>query len=289
MKKCPKCGTRNQITNMFCPTCGYSFIDEPEKQKPEPPPDAGKNRRKYTIVAVVVIVALGLTAGLVSFLVSREIEQGRLVTVETGVIWKCSECGKIYRKRVVTVEVPKSERDDYTVETVEGKCYLCEHGPEVALIDEVLRSLSGRVGSEGGEVEMDPAAALFIAENPGLFPARDSSQVEGIAMKEDPRRVLRDFEEFAGKPIHVRGNIVASEILTADDGTKMTYLQLVPVEDGRELEVEYFIVYPGISDLLKGDVADCYLLPVDQVRYGSGGENVDAVLTVGIFLSGGLP
>ncbi|MBU4174586.1 MAG: hypothetical protein KKE79_06055 [Actinobacteria bacterium] len=289
-KKCPDCGTRNQITNIFCPTCGYCFVAEPEKPR-EPSPLQSKKgeHRLFKAVTVSVIIVLGLITGLASYLISREIERSRMVLVETGIIWKCSECGKTYKERVATMEVPKTESGDYAVETVEGECYACKYGPEVGRYEELLESLSWPDTPLSSRVEMEPAAAEFIGEHPELFPARDAGLIRDIALEEDPRRLERDFKEFAGKPVHITGNVVASETLRAGDGTEMTYLRLLPVKDQREPGVEFLIVYTGVSGLLEGDVADCYLLPVDRVNYQPADGNVSAVLCIAMFMSGGLP
>ncbi|MBU4174563.1 MAG: hypothetical protein KKB90_09555 [Actinobacteria bacterium] len=289
-KKCPECGTQNQITNIFCPTCGYCFVPEPEKPA-EPAPretDSRGEHRLFKGVTVAVIIVLALITGLASFLISREIERSRMVMVETGTIWKCSECGNIYKKRVVTVEVPKADSDNYTVEIVEGKCFSCRYGPEVGRYQTLLESLSRPDTPLSSTVEMQPTAAEFLGEHLELFPAEDVALVRDIASEADPRLVERDFEQFAGKPIHVTGKVVASEVIKAGDGTEITYLRLIPVMGGQELEVVFLIVYPGVSGLLKGDVADCYLLPVDQVKYQSGDRNVSAVLCIAMFMSGGL-
>ena len=291
MKKCPECGTQNQITNIFCPTCGYCFVTEPEKPaEPESREEDKKGEhRLFKGITVVVIVILGLITGLASFLVSREIERSRTVLVETGIIWKCSECGNDYKKHVVTVEVPKADSDNYTVETVEGKCFDCIYGPEVGRYEMLLESLSRPDTPLSSTVEMEPAAAEFLSENLELFPAEDVAPVRDIAVEEDPRRLERDFDQFAGKPIHITGKVVASEVIEAGDGTEATYLHLIPVMDGQELEVVFLIVYPGVSKLMKGDVADCYLLPADLVTYSSGDHKVSAVLCIAMFMTGGLP
>ena len=291
MKKCPECGTLNQSTNLFCPTCGFCFVAEPEKPA-EPVPrieDRKGEHRLFKRVTVVVIIILGLITGLASFLVSREIERSQMVQVETGTIWKCSECGRTYREHVVTVDVPKGDRDDFTVETVEGKCFSCRYGPEVGRFEMLLKSLSRPDTPLSSTVEMRHAAAEFISEHLELFPTEDIALVRDIASEEDPRLVERDFEQFAGKPIHVTGRVVASEVIEAGDGTEITYLQLISIMGGQELDVALLVVYPGVSGLLKGDVADCYLLPVDQVQYKSGDDKVNAVLCIAMFMSGGLP
>jgi len=290
IKKCPECGTQNQITNIFCPTCGYCFVTEPEKPaEPVPTEDKKGEHRLFKGVTVVVIVILGLITGLASFLVSREIDRSRMVLVETGTIWKCSECGTIYKKHVVTVEVPKVDSDKFTVETVEGNCFSCRYGPEVGRYQTLLESLSQPDTPLSSTVEIEPAAAEFLAEHLELFPAEDVALVRDIASEEDPRLVERDFKQFAGKPIHVTGKVVASNVIEAGDGTEITYLQLIPIMGGQELEVVFLVVYPGVSSLLKGDVADCYLLPVDKVTVMYGQENVSAILCIAMFMSGGLP
>jgi ribosomal protein L32 len=291
IKKCPECGTQNQITNIFCPTCGYCFVAEPEKPA-EPAPrkeDRKGEHRLFKGVTVVVIVILGLITGLASFLVSREIERSQMVQVETGTIWKCSECGDTYKKHVVTVEVPKVDSDKFTVETIEGECLSCRYGPEVGRYEMLLESLSQPDTPLSSTVEMELAAAEFLSEHLDLFPTEDVALVRDIAGEEDPRLVERDFEQFAGKPIHVTGKVVASELIDVSDGTEITYLQLVPVIGGQELEVVFLIVYPGVSSLLKGDVADCYLLPADFVTIEYGDRSENAILCIAMFMSGGLP
>ena len=291
IKKCPECGTHNQITNIFCPTCGYCFVPKPEK--PVEPAfreeDKKSEHRLFKGVTVVVIIVLGLITGLASFLVSREIDRSRLVSVETGTIRKCSECGDIYKKHLVTVEVPKVDSDKFTVETVEGKCFSCRYGPEVGRYEMLLESLSRPDTPLSSTVEMEPAAAEFLSEHPELFPAEDVARVRDIAIEEDPRLVERDFEQFAGKPIHITGKVVTSEVIEAGDGTEVTYLQLIPIMSGQELEVVFLIVYPGASSLLKGDVAECYILPADKVTVRYGDRNVSGILCIAMFMSGGLP
>jgi len=245
-KKCPDCGMLNQVTNIFCPTCGHCFIEETEKPGEAASTEPGKEKKEHRLlkgITVGVIIVLALTAGLASYLVSMEIERSRMVVVETGTVWKCSECGSIYKKRVAEVEVKKTESDKYGVETVEGVCFDCEYGPEVGRFQRVLEELSEPETPLGSTVEIEPEAALFISEHLDLFPAADVSRVSGIAVEEDPRLLERDFERFAGKPVHATGNVAASEVIDVSDGTEVTYIRLIPVTGGRELGVEFLIVY----------------------------------------------
>ena len=78
MKQCPDCAGKNQETNLFCPMCGHSFIDDPvgggragregdAEGKSKPVVKGVENRRLITIIAIVVVVFLTLVAGLFRF------------------------------------------------------------------------------------------------------------------------------------------------------------------------------------------------------------------------------
>lgn len=284
MKKCPECDTQNPDTNLFCPVCGYSFLDEKGSEIGKTGRKKGDNRRLAVGLAVTVVLLVGLTAGLISFIAVREIERSRLVPVETGVIWKCSECGEVYRERITTVYVRKEDADEYEVETVEGTCYLCRYGPEVERLQTLLETISLRTGADLNTVEIEPAAAEFINENPGLFPADGPSGLEGTVAEVDPRQVIADFGDFAGGPVHIRGEVVAVESLEAGDGTEMTYLQLEPEYEGQQEQLDYFVLYPASCSLLAGDTAEAYLLPADLVMYRSGEQDLQSVMTIGMYI-----
>lgn len=283
MKECPDCGVKNDEANMFCPVCGYCFI--PEKAKSESPSKGGG--RRFVAVTAVIVVILGATAGLVSYYVSREIERSKKVVVETGTVWECRECGREYRRRVFEVEVEKKDVDRYSVEVVEGECYRCLYGPVAGGIQELLTGLSEEGFFHGQQVEMQQEAAEFIRDQEGLFPASDVGEVDSLAERIDPRRVERDFDELAGKPIYFRGKVVASETFQSDDGSEYSYLQLIPLQNGDELEAEYLVFTPNVSDPLRGDEVDCYSLPLAITQYQDDTGTHKAVVAAGMYVTVG--
>ncbi|MBN1290184.1 MAG: zinc-ribbon domain-containing protein [Actinobacteria bacterium] len=292
VKHCPDCGMTNQETNIFCPQCGHCFLDEPEEVA-DRKTSYGKaqletNKRLVTVLTIAIII-LAMTAGVASFLISREIQRSMLVTVETGTRWKCSQCGSIFKDRVAKIDVEKSESDKYGVETIEGTCYRCLYGEQVGRFVELLSlvTLDERFGNAA--VEMDQKAAEFISANPGLFQETGLDQAPGNAVDVDPRLVVRDYSGYVGTVVHVQGKVTASEIIKGGDGTEITYIELTPQIDGQDTELEFLIVYFGVSDILQGDIADCYLLPVDLISYDDGSREERAVLSVGIYMTGELP
>lgn len=70
--------------------------------------------RKFLCLFVLVtfaIIAVGLT--------------GCNTEVKTGKEYICKECGRKYRDETKTLEVPNSDAELYTVETIEGYCPKC--------------------------------------------------------------------------------------------------------------------------------------------------------------------
>ncbi|MBN2168257.1 MAG: zinc ribbon domain-containing protein [Actinobacteria bacterium] len=292
VKHCPDCGTINQETNIFCPQCGHCFLDEPEPV-PERKASHGKipletNKRLVTVLAIAIIV-LAMTVGVTSFLISSEIQRSMLVTVETGTRWKCTKCGKIYRDRVEKIDVEKSESDKYGVETVPGICYECLYGEQVGRFVELLGSVTLDKRFGNAVIEMDQKAAEFIGAHPELFQGAGLDQVRDIAVDVDPRLVERNYLDYQGTLVHVEGKVTASRIVKAGDGTEITYIELTPRIEGQDLELEFIIVYFGASDVLQGDIADCYLLPVDLISYSEGQNEKRAVVSIGLYLTGELP
>lgn len=292
VKKCPDCNMTNRETNIFCPQCGYCFLDEPEKspeKKRSISSRAVENNKRLVIVLAVAIIILAAMAGVASFLISREIQRSMLVTVETGTRWKCSQCGDIYKERLAVINVEKSESDQYKVETIDGTCFRCLYGDQVGDFVEKIGELAlhERFGSD--VIEMNKKAAEFISANPGLFPSAGLEEVEGIAIEVDPRLVERDYADYSGTLLYVEGKVAESELFKSSDGTEITYVELVPMMDGEELDVDFTIIYFGVSDVLRGDIADCYVLPIDLVKYQDGDVEKSAVIAIGIYMTGELP
>lgn len=290
MKGCPDCGTRNQQTNLFCPTCGHAFFDDRDERGGRP---SGARKRQdgragglSMTLAVVFVVMLALIAGFTSFLVSREIELGRLVTVRAGTVWRCSKCGRDYRDRVMTFSVPRSEKERYAVDTVAGECYSCRYGEFTGRFEEYLERFSRRGYFMGHTAEMDTASAGFMSANQGLFPAASAREAADAAKEIDPRLLESDYRSCAGKPVGIEGRVVSVEVVEVKGGgEKLTYLVIAPRLEGRELDQEIAVIYPGVSGLLRGDAAKCYMLPLDLVRYSTPAGERRAVLAAGIHLS----
>ncbi|MCP4229844.1 MAG: hypothetical protein GY771_06810 [bacterium] len=66
---------------------------------------------KATLAAIFIVAVIGLI--------------GCDTEVKTGTEYVCKECGRMYRDETNTMEVPKSEAELYTVETIEGYCPKC--------------------------------------------------------------------------------------------------------------------------------------------------------------------
>ncbi len=269
--------------------CGHSFVDG-SSARPGRTSAAARERSRpgarSTAAAVVVVATLALLAGLTSFFVSRSIELSRLVTVQAGTIWKCSKCGREYRNRVMTFSVPRSERDRYTVETVEGECYTCRYGEFTGRFADYLERFSREGYFLGYPAEMDAHAAEFMSANQALFPAGSAEAAAAAAADVDPRALERDFPDHAGKPVHLAGRVVSSQVVEVKgSGTRLTYLVIAPRLGGRDLDQGIGVIYPAVSQLMKGDIARCYLLPLDIVRFTADQGEKQMVLTAGIYLT----
>lgn len=308
MKSCPDCDTRNTDTNLFCPECGHSFYDDEERPelKPKrvrefgPGSDAGKRERRigagpdisrlFKLIAVAVVIFLGLAAGITSFVVSREIERSSLVEVEAGTLWKCSECGKTYRDRVARLDVKKSQRYEYGIETVTGLCYDCKYGDLVGGYQDLVEGLSKKGHFAGYRMDIPEAAAIYINENPSQFPATGTDQdLRGISIEVDPRLVERDFEDYAGRPVEVGGRVTECDLVLWRDGSKATFIQLKPRNANGETDGLFLLVYKGAAPVLKGDDATCCVMPIDQVMRRSSGGEFKAVLCVAMDVKAGQP
>lgn len=309
MKSCPDCDTKNPDTNLFCPMCGHSFYDDEEarielkprrvREKVEPVEDASaaqrtivhgiENKRLFKLVAVVIVAVIGLSAGITSFVVSREIERSSLVEVKAGTTWKCAKCGKVYKDRVITLDVKKSERYDYGTDTITGLCFTCKYGDLVGGYQDLVESLSKKGYFAGYRMDITEAAAGYINANPSLFPAGDSGDVSGMAIKADPRLIERDFPDYSGKPVEVKGKVLACDLVLWGDNSKATYIQLKPVNQSGETDGLFLLVYKGAAPVLKGDLATCYVMPIDQVMYKSTKGEYKAVLTIGMSVASDQP
>ncbi|MFH1151014.1 MAG: hypothetical protein V1748_11130 [Actinomycetota bacterium] len=286
MKECPDCSTSNQDTNLFCPLCGHSFLDElrgPEKSS-SPERESARDPHRTTMLVAVVVILLGIAAGVTSYIVSRQIELSRMVTVEAGTEWKCVRCSKVYRTRIARFEVKRAEKEQYAVETIDGTCYTCKYGDQVGKLEYLVETLASKGFFHGFNSELDPQAAAFMEAHPELLPASDQSQVAGMAVEEDPRKIERDFTEFAGRPIHLRCRVAVSETVKSTDGAEATFMQLIPLVNGEEADVELLAIYPGRSPMLRGDEAECWLLPADLIRYTQGNETRKAVLCIVLYM-----
>ncbi len=258
--------------------CGYSFIDEPPSGLYSTGKKTGEGGRHKIVIMVVAVLVIGLGAGLVSFFVSRAIEQSSLVTVKTGIRWKCAQCGKVYKNRVVSVSVKKSESGNYQVETAVGKCDSCRYGPAAGGVQDLYEWLSGRGSFAGFMVDVADAAAAYVAAHPDLYPARDPGAAASVAVDVDPALVHKHFAEYAGKPVRVTGRVATAESVKARDGSRVTVLQLSPRWGGKEYDIDFFVVNRGDIRVVRGDVVDCRLLPVDLARYVSSKGPLKAVV-----------
>ena len=299
MKYCPDCGNRNQASNLFCPICGHSFVPEEKETKKNgarngarngvvPPPTKGKGRkgRRGLTVAVIVVIVLGLAAGLTSFFASREIDLSQMITVESGSIWKCTTCGRVYKKRVVKTNVSKKERDDYSVVTIDGQCDYCKYGNVAGQYQDFFEYLSEHDFFRGYSADIRAPAAQFLQSHPTLFPAADeTSAISSGAADVDALGLVADFDAMAGKPLKVTGKVVGTQAIQAKDGTKMTYLTMTyPVDAPAGATLANFMVfYPGTSQLAKGQAAGFYLLPMDLIRYHTGEKEEKVVLAVSMY------
>jgi len=283
MKECPDCGASNQPTNLFCPLCGHSFIDEQNGQAfPRQKRSEKWSQRRVVAAVLLVVLIVGASAGFVSYFVSRAIENGKLVTVEAGTIWKCSRCGKIYKDRVFKLNVKKSESGNYEVETVDGLCYNCKYGADAGKVQILFEWLSHEDYFHGFMIDVEDASAAYIASHPGFFPAADPRPVAGLADEVAPQLVERDFSSYTGKPVSVTGKVTSLEVIKGVDGSKTTFMEMLPRYGGKEYDVEYFVIYRGGLPVKSGDVVCFALLPVDLARYMSAGVRRNAVVTIAL-------
>jgi hypothetical protein len=110
-------------------------------------------------------------------------------------------------------------------------------------------------------------------------------RVAAVATRVDPRLILKDFQQYAGKPVAVTATIVGLEVVTVPGGGTATYLQLEPVGNKDPANLELLALYKGTAPVLKGDTADCYLLPSDLVAYHSKKGDGKAILCIAMFLN----
>jgi hypothetical protein len=289
MKQCPDCATKNQRTNIFCPTCGHSFLDEepPERKRKGGARDiipGEDNRRLFIIIAVVVVVVLGLAAGLTSYLVSREIDRSSLVMVKSGVRFKCVKCGKLYKDRVANLAVKKSKKEDYGVENVEGLCDACKYGALAGSFQDALEYMSKKGYFHGFAIDIAEPAAQFLSANPALFPAADPASAAAISATVDPTVIGRSFNQYAGKPVAMEGKVLATQTVQVPGGAKLAYLQFQPVGEKGPLNVEYLIIYNGSQQVTAGQTLTAYMVPTDVVTYRSKQGDKKAVLNVAMAL-----
>jgi hypothetical protein len=292
MKQCPECSTRNQRTNIFCPTCGHSFLDDP------PPPrkrvsreliPGEDNHRLFMIVAIVIVVVLGLAAGLTSYIVIRQIDKGRQVIVSSGVRWKCIKCGKVYSEQVSQLSVPKADKEDYGVATAEGLCAACKYGALVGYYQDTLAYMARKGYFHGFGIDIAEPAAGFIVLNPTLFPATDMKKVASISTAADPRAIEKDFAAYAGKPVLITAKVKSAAAVKLPGGEKITYLQVQPTWNKSPVQLDYLAVYKGTAQLKAGEMVDCYMLPTDLVNYNSKQGQHRAVLGIAMAISAQKP
>jgi hypothetical protein len=287
MKQCPDCSTKNQRTNLFCPTCGHSFLDEPPPPRKRPPRQiipGEDNRRLFMIVAIVIVVVLGLAAGLTSYIVIRQLDKGSHVVVSSGVRWKCVKCGKVYKDQITSLSVPKSQKDDYGVAEAEGLCATCKYGEMVGAYQDTLTYMARKGYFHGFGIDLTDAAATFIGLHPALFGAADVPAAAAVSAAVDPRLIVKDFKTYAGKPVRIDGTVQSVQNIKLPTGGKTTYLQLKPIWNKSAVDLEYLVVYSGATQVKAGTVVDCYMLPTDVVTYGSKQGQQRAVLGIAMAL-----
>jgi hypothetical protein len=293
MKYCPDCGNRNQASNLFCPICGHCYVPEEKETKKNgvkngvvAKPAKGRKGRRGLTVAIIVAIVLGLAAGLTSFLVSREIDLSRMITVETGSTWKCTTCGRVYKKRVTKTKVSKKERDNYSVVTIDGQCFYCKYGNMAGQYQDFFEYLSERDFFRGYSVDVRAPAAQFLQAHPTLFPAADeSAAISSGAADVDAPGLVADFDELAGRPQKVNGKVIGAQAIQAKDGTKMTLVTMVSPVDAPAgtSQANFMVFYPGTSQLAKDQATVFYLLPMDLIRYHTGDKEEKVVLAVSMY------
>jgi len=290
MKQCPDCETKNHRTNLFCPTCGHSFIDETGPQRKRPAashsrPIPGVDRPYFFMLIALVVIVLGLAAGLAAFLISRSFGLGDLISVQSGTRWKCTSCARVYKERVVSLKVKKSEQYDYGVETLKGLCYTCKYGQLVGGYQDLVEELYRKGYYQGYAMEIPDAAASYIASNPSLFPAQGPvANVQEV----DPQQVEQNFDGYLGKLITVKGKVLESDPITTSEGAKATYIRLqIAAPHGGE-QSEFFIIYQGREQgqvrFARDATITAYILPVDLVPYRTAGREAKAVLGIGMYM-----
>ncbi len=293
MKQCPDCAARNQETNLFCPICGYSFIDDPAGD--DRARDHEKNRARFVagiensklpiIVTVVIVVALGLGAGITSYVACRQIERNAMLPVKSGTLWNCSKCGRIYKNRVRVLDVKKSERDNYFVETAMGLCDTCKYGELVGRYQNLLEYFFHKGYFGGFTIDIAEPAAAFMNSHQELFPTTEKDRIAEYASPTDPALIERDYAEYVGKPVFLTGKALAVEIVNTPSGGNATFVRLQPTWENKALDMTFFVVYQGRSPVAKGDTIRCCLLPVDLIAYRSKSENVRIVLSIAIHMA----
>jgi hypothetical protein len=271
---------------MFCPSCGLCFLDVEKSEK------AGrkhyvvieKEKRMLAAALIAVILTLAIVAGVTSYLLMREIQRSALIIVKSGAVWRCTVCGKIYKDRVITLEIEKGKQDQYSVETVDGICNRCKYGAQVGLFDDYLKVLSKSRVFHNIPVEIDNPAVTFIAGNGTLFPAASPDIITPVAVNVSPGKVVHDFKNFEGKPLQIYCTVLSSEVFKAGDGSKISVIRTRSVNGEKRTSPDYVILYPGEMKLEKGAMVNCYLLPIKVLHFKTARGAASEIVAMGMFL-----
>ncbi len=218
--------------------------------------------RRVVVIGIAVLVVIG---GVVGFLVWKNANDNKIVSVKTGTIYECTQCGKEYKNDVKTVNVKNKDKGQYTVVTKkEGLCDACTYGP---LGLEYKTLFDGYNNSDywKSAVTIPQPAIEFLKAHQDCFPAPNQAVANSLMNPVDTRLISKDITPFTGTLVRVYGSVVKTE--AAPDGT-LTFVQVAPQDGGDS----FFVYYTRAVSLLEGDYGYFWVLPIAATSY----ETVDA-------------
>ena len=233
-------------------------------------------RRHWKAALIIGVAVLVVAGGLIGFFAWKTANDNKIVSVESGTIWVCTQCGKEYKNDVETVQVKNKDKSQYKVVTKkEGVCDTCAFGPTGYKFKTLFDTLNSSEYFKTA-VEIPQPAKDFIKAHPECFPAASQGVADSFTNPVDPRLVNRDYTQYTGGLVKVYGSVIKTESIPFGDG-KLTFLQISPENSSDS----WFVFYPGDTDVLDQDYGNFWVLPMDTTQYEATMGTRTALVTIG--------
>lgn len=229
---------------------------------------------KIVVIGVAVLVVIGGGAG---FLIWKDANDNRIVSVKTGTIYDCTQCGKEYKNDVKTVSVKNKQKGQYTVVTKkEGLCDLCTYG-SVGLGYKTYFDQLTKDDYFKSAVTISQPAIDFLKAHQDCFPAPNRAVANSLMNPVDARFISKDITPYTGTLVRLYGSVVS--VNAEGSGTDTFTTILVSPQEGGD---SFFVFYAGNAPVLEGDYGYFWTLPIALTSYDTvAGGTYPAIVSIG--------